>query len=618
MVILNRDGKHKIFIAFIITLVFTILYCTQAIYSQELIIDSEYTGPNPITGISTVRVVEGGSVSLGYEVFADVIVDGGFWEGSNGHGDFILEDGLVGNISSTFTSISIKNGTVAETISTNSSIQVEGGELFGGVEGGSGIEISKTAEIHGHVLSTGIDPESSLIISGGIIHGEVGLLQGTSLIVRDSPSIKGDIVILGGGAAHISGGILEGQIVDSVGYSGSKRIFISAERGNFSEVAEDTGLITGIFVNGEVIGGYDGLHFSGNSELIDFQPNVAVEQPVIIINSEYSGHSEFDYDNIYLIEVFENGIINQPVWVNSQSFKVYGGVIQSVSFDGGLITIFDGSVGYIGTTDEIHVVVEGGVVERIEGAPRLFLRGGEVLNSISSEYWIRISGTALINGDVLKQFMSGGGIEMSGGIVTGDLILEGDYDNHLEMTGGEIFGDLRLDEGGDDVGFMSGGMIHGSIVVDKPFNQFSIIANTARLIPTGVGQGVIYGRFNNGAYIGGEDGLPYFGPPEILKLETTEEWSDPLFIRSDVNQDGRTNIADVYSTLDYLFNGVDLICEAAADFDKNMNLDITDVIQSILFIFKSGLPPEGAYPFCEPVSSDTTISCESDFECTGW
>ncbi len=70
---------------------------------------------------------------------------------------------------------------------------------------------------------------------------------------------------------------------------------------------------------------------------------------------------------------------------------------------------------------------------------------------------------------------------------------------------------------------------------------------------------------------------------------------DGAFIRGDVNVDGRIDLADPVMLLQWLFVGPLLPCEDSADFDDNGILDISDGIQSLMFLFVQG--PTPAFPF---------------------
>ena len=60
------------------------------------------------------------------------------------------------------------------------------------------------------------------------------------------------------------------------------------------------------------------------------------------------------------------------------------------------------------------------------------------------------------------------------------------------------------------------------------------------------------------------------------------------FIRGDVNQDGRADLADVMEILQFLYfgHGDPIFCLDATDVDDNGRFDITDVVFFLEFLFR--------------------------------
>lgn len=69
------------------------------------------------------------------------------------------------------------------------------------------------------------------------------------------------------------------------------------------------------------------------------------------------------------------------------------------------------------------------------------------------------------------------------------------------------------------------------------------------------------------------------------------------FLRGDANSDGRVDIADAVTLLDYLFRGSsDLACADAGDSDDSGHLSVTDAVRLLRFLFsgETDLPDPGA------------------------
>lgn len=77
-----------------------------------------------------------------------------------------------------------------------------------------------------------------------------------------------------------------------------------------------------------------------------------------------------------------------------------------------------------------------------------------------------------------------------------------------------------------------------------------------------------------------------------------ERPSEPgVFIRGDSNDDGRADISDAVTTLEYLFSGgFRPRCLSAADANDDGAVNITDPIHLLLHLFLGGPPPEAPYP----------------------
>ncbi len=86
-----------------------------------------------------------------------------------------------------------------------------------------------------------------------------------------------------------------------------------------------------------------------------------------------------------------------------------------------------------------------------------------------------------------------------------------------------------------------------------------------------------------------------------------------VFVRGDVDRDGRINITDGIYILDYLFRGGETPgCLDAADCDDDGRVNITDAIFLLRYLFLGGdpvPPPELGQPGTDPTEDEVT--CES-------
>lgn len=74
--------------------------------------------------------------------------------------------------------------------------------------------------------------------------------------------------------------------------------------------------------------------------------------------------------------------------------------------------------------------------------------------------------------------------------------------------------------------------------------------------------------------------------------------STTLFVRGDVDLSGSVDLADIVRLLFYLYLGVSIDCEDAADITNNEVLDVADAINGLNFLFRGG--PAPAAPFPQP------------------
>lgn len=88
------------------------------------------------------------------------------------------------------------------------------------------------------------------------------------------------------------------------------------------------------------------------------------------------------------------------------------------------------------------------------------------------------------------------------------------------------------------------------------------------------------------------------------------------FLRGDVNENGSVNIADAVVLLRRMF-GLDPSgnCLAASDTDADGEVDISDAIRLVTYLFSGGLAPEDPYPSCGIGLSPLAVPCDSHSWC---
>jgi hypothetical protein len=82
------------------------------------------------------------------------------------------------------------------------------------------------------------------------------------------------------------------------------------------------------------------------------------------------------------------------------------------------------------------------------------------------------------------------------------------------------------------------------------------------------------------------------------ECQETEPPSDEIrFIRADANRDGRVDVSDAITTLNFVFQGVGVLrCPDATDVNDDGSVDLADPIYSINYFFVSGPPPRPPFP----------------------
>jgi hypothetical protein len=143
----------------------------------------------------------------------------------------------------------------------------------------------------------------------------------------------------------------------------------------------------------------------------------------------------------------------------------------------------------------------------------------------------------------------------------------------LAQNGGELHLDWRL--GSDE-------WVRGRLEIPRFVNRFDVEAGaTGAVLPALGGRPyTVLMRFLNA------DG--YFSEPIVTVCQVLT----PAFRRGDCDTSGRVNIADPVFLLNTLFLGAARgQCDDACDTNDDNELDITDPISTLIFLFQKGAPP---------------------------
>jgi hypothetical protein len=97
---------------------------------------------------------------------------------------------------------------------------------------------------------------------------------------------------------------------------------------------------------------------------------------------------------------------------------------------------------------------------------------------------------------------------------------------------------------------------------------------------------------------------------ESIQVGGTPGATEPVFVRSNVNGDGRVDLTDVIFILSYLFRGgPPPLCLDSADTNDDGKLGITDGIYLLQHLFQGGPPPPSPYPAEGPDSTPDDLGC---------
>ncbi|MEC9477499.1 MAG: putative metal-binding motif-containing protein [Planctomycetota bacterium] len=87
------------------------------------------------------------------------------------------------------------------------------------------------------------------------------------------------------------------------------------------------------------------------------------------------------------------------------------------------------------------------------------------------------------------------------------------------------------------------------------------------------------------------------------------------FLRGDANADGSFNIADVITSLDFLFHSLNVSCVQALDSNDDESVDIADAVFSLAALFAGGPEPSPPGATCGVDVTTGPLSCQSFSAC---
>jgi len=97
------------------------------------------------------------------------------------------------------------------------------------------------------------------------------------------------------------------------------------------------------------------------------------------------------------------------------------------------------------------------------------------------------------------------------------------------------------------------------------------------------------------------------------------ELCDPhrgLFVRSDADGDGSTDLSDAVFTLSALFlGGEGPGCASSADANDDGELDLADPVFTLQYLFLAGTPPAGPFPGCGEDPTADALTCPGQPRC---
>jgi len=146
------------------------------------------------------------------------------------------------------------------------------------------------------------------------------------------------------------------------------------------------------------------------------------------------------------------------------------------------------------------------------------------------------------------------------------------------------------------------------------FALYEEFAGTGLITNTSETSYVVENRviLSNPAYRGGDD-VRHEGAWLLLGYYeglTGETGPGPTsFVRGDVNDDESVDLADAVKIIMYLFRGVSIRCQVAADLDGNAFVNVSDAAYVLNFQFRHGPPPPSPFPEPGPADDDPILGC---------
>mgnify|MGYP000247528314 CR=1 FL=1 len=87
--------------------------------------------------------------------------------------------------------------------------------------------------------------------------------------------------------------------------------------------------------------------------------------------------------------------------------------------------------------------------------------------------------------------------------------------------------------------------------------------------------------------------------------------SESVFIRGEVNGDGRLTVSDARVILKHIFSGFPILCEDAADVNDDSTINIADALKLLSFLFSEGSPPPPPFPNAGPDPTEDSLTCDA-------
>lgn len=97
---------------------------------------------------------------------------------------------------------------------------------------------------------------------------------------------------------------------------------------------------------------------------------------------------------------------------------------------------------------------------------------------------------------------------------------------------------------------------------------------------------------------------------DAIRITSTAEPEEPVFLRGDGNGDGRVDLSDAVAVLNYLFAGGVLDCGDTADVDDDGEIVITDPIRILNHLFLGEPGPAPPYPKAGTDPTPDELGCE--------